>query len=203
MIIWGTRGITSTTQTGVFHCPRCGPQRAYSLRRVRRWFTLYFIPVIPLDTVGEYIECQQCAGTFGADVLTYDPAAAERQLVEQITRVLVVATLAAGPSSESRMATLQQTVSELTDVHVTAEELWKECRLAQSAGVQFVPYVQRVAGGFSETGKQKILAGAYRILSYSGGCLPPEEEIVRQLGAALGIASPVVDALLQKLKTIS
>lgn len=34
------------------------------------WFTLYFIPIIPLGTRGFYIECAQCAGTFGPEVLS-------------------------------------------------------------------------------------------------------------------------------------
>jgi hypothetical protein len=164
---------------------------------------LYFIPVIPLDVAGEYIECQQCAGTFGTDALSYDPAAAQRQIIEQIERVLVLAMLASGPPTEARVATLQQTVADLTDVHITAEEVWKEIRMAQDAGAQMVPFVQRIAPGFTDGGKQKLLAGAYRILASAGGVAPPDEEVLRQLGAALAMDRSLVEVLLQKLKTIA
>ena len=52
MIVFGTRGVTSTKETGPFNCLFCGDQRAYSRKSVRRFFTLYFIPVIPLDEMG-------------------------------------------------------------------------------------------------------------------------------------------------------
>ena len=31
---------------GAFHCPNCGGDRAYKLKIGRRWFTLFFVPVI-------------------------------------------------------------------------------------------------------------------------------------------------------------
>jgi len=69
LIIFGSRAITSEQARGEFLCPRCGPGQSYVHKSVRRFFTLYFIPLIPLNRVGEYIECQTCAGTFKVEVL--------------------------------------------------------------------------------------------------------------------------------------
>ena len=74
IVIYGTRGITSRVGAGRFNCPRCG-ESPYAHSVVRRWFTLFFIPLIPLNVAGDYVECQRCFGTYGARVLTYDPAA--------------------------------------------------------------------------------------------------------------------------------
>jgi len=54
MIIWGRRALTSTVFRGTSYCPECSQQRAYSRRRMRRFFTLYFIPLFPTKTLGEY-----------------------------------------------------------------------------------------------------------------------------------------------------
>ena len=43
MIIFGTRGVSSTTGSGRFYCPRCEQERPYHSKRMRRFFTLYFI----------------------------------------------------------------------------------------------------------------------------------------------------------------
>ena len=59
-IVFGWRGITYTIGKGSFHCPGCGCQQMYRHRRSRRFFTLYFIPLIPLDKIGEFVECQIC-----------------------------------------------------------------------------------------------------------------------------------------------
>lgn len=69
MIIFGTRSVESTIGNGFFYCPRCNTQRTYRLIGVNRWFTLYFIPVIPMGRIGRYVECDSCAGTFAEEVL--------------------------------------------------------------------------------------------------------------------------------------
>ena len=61
-IIFGTTGITMTKDQGQFFCPQCGDGNDFKHKRVRRFFTLYFIPLIPLDLMGEYIECSTCQG---------------------------------------------------------------------------------------------------------------------------------------------
>src|SRR6186713_1100709 len=73
MIIFGTRGVKSTMQEGEFMCPQCAATRTYKMKKVTKFFTLYFIPVIPLGRLGEYVECQTCKGTFVTRVLDYDP----------------------------------------------------------------------------------------------------------------------------------
>ncbi|HRX80347.1 MAG TPA: hypothetical protein P5307_14850 [Pirellulaceae bacterium] len=52
MIIWGSRGLTSVVENGQFHCPQCGTDRMFNLKQVRNFFTLYFIPLIPLNVAG-------------------------------------------------------------------------------------------------------------------------------------------------------
>ncbi len=71
MIIWGTRSMTGTCQKGRFVCPRCNGSSNFEEKRVRRWFTLYFVPLVPIGTSGYYVECQECRGTFKPEVLTY------------------------------------------------------------------------------------------------------------------------------------
>jgi hypothetical protein len=73
MIIWGWRALTKTVSRGNFFCPDCGQQQAYSRRLVRRFFTLYFIPLFPTKTLGEYIECDVCKNAYKDKVLEYNP----------------------------------------------------------------------------------------------------------------------------------
>ncbi|MBO2446544.1 TerB family tellurite resistance protein [Actinomadura barringtoniae] len=58
-----------TVSEGTFHCPQCGGDRAYRRRAGRRWFTLFFLPAIPLNRVGEAVECRTCRTRFGVSVL--------------------------------------------------------------------------------------------------------------------------------------
>ena len=70
MIIFGTRSRESVRRTGIFNCPRCGNSKTYKHKNVNRWFTLYFIPVIPMGRIGSYIQCGQCGATYSEAVLS-------------------------------------------------------------------------------------------------------------------------------------
>ena len=69
LIIFGTKGVTRTVGTGDFVCPACGRQAPYEHMRLRRYFTLYWIPLIPLDTVAEYVQCLNCRSKLDQKVL--------------------------------------------------------------------------------------------------------------------------------------
>lgn len=71
-IIFGTRGIAMKSMSGHFHCAYCGSNVPFHQKNVRRFFTLFFIPLIPLDTITSYVECQRCRGQFDVNVLNQD-----------------------------------------------------------------------------------------------------------------------------------
>lgn len=54
---------------GMFHCPNCGGDRHYRRKAGRRWFTLFFLPVIPLNKVGEVVVCDTCKTKYRPGVL--------------------------------------------------------------------------------------------------------------------------------------
>jgi hypothetical protein len=94
MIIFGTRGLTlNKGKPEQFFCPGCDGRRQYQRKKVQRFFTLYFIPVIPLDVLQESLQCLTCRQNYRTSVLQYDPTAQreaqETQLQENIRALLV------------------------------------------------------------------------------------------------------------------
>jgi len=69
IIIFGSRGVERKIDTGYFHCPSCQCDSPYSRKKITRFFTLYFIPLIPLGSVGEFVRCDQCGSDYATDVL--------------------------------------------------------------------------------------------------------------------------------------
>lgn len=78
LVILGTTAVTRTRGRGEFVCPECGVRRPYAHQRVQKRFAIFYVSILPLDELGEYIECQDCRGTFRTTVLD-DPAADARQ----------------------------------------------------------------------------------------------------------------------------
>ena len=70
IILFGTKVRYTTLSAGQFYCPQCKARRDYELRKARYWFTIYFIPLIPLKTLGEFVKCLTCGTNFQKDVLS-------------------------------------------------------------------------------------------------------------------------------------
>jgi uncharacterized tellurite resistance protein B-like protein len=189
LIIFGTRGVTYSAAEGQFHCPDCG-QSPYRHRRVRRFFTLYFIPLIPLDMLGEYVECGACQGTYQLGVLSYNPgaeaAAFEAQFHIAIRRTMVLMCLADGVVDPEEVATIQRVFGQIAKRQITAEEVHAEIASAQSDGR---PVHEFLAGGIAATlndsGKEMVIRAAFMVAAADGQFQDEEKQLLAQIGSAL------------------
>lgn len=102
MIIFGTRPKHKVLGEGQFFCPRCQAQRTYTHKQATRYFTLYFIPVVPVGKMGEFIECQGCGTAFEMQVLQQKPDRSSRQVALSLTQMIntIPARLRAGTPVE-------------------------------------------------------------------------------------------------------
>jgi hypothetical protein len=80
LVIWpigvGWKARPRTVQTGPFECqhPDCKGRRTsatqqYRVREYRNWIVVFYVPVIPLNTLGATIECASCKTAYSPDVL--------------------------------------------------------------------------------------------------------------------------------------
>ena len=88
MIIFGTRVRHKEIGEGQFFCPRCQARRAYKHKKASRYFALYFVPLIPMGELGEFVECQTCHTAFEPSVLQIkgpvQPGTSNAPLAQQI-----------------------------------------------------------------------------------------------------------------------
>ena len=76
-IIWGWTGKPETLAQGRFFCPACQSETEYDHQQMRTFFTIFFIPLIPLAAGQRYVECRQCKGTFVEAILDMPAIAAD------------------------------------------------------------------------------------------------------------------------------
>lgn len=69
MLVWGSKGKERELSEGQFFCPHCNNETWYKLKRVSKYFTLYFIPLFETKKLGEFVECQVCKNGFDPKVL--------------------------------------------------------------------------------------------------------------------------------------
>ena len=166
MIIWGTRGITSTIQSDRFHCPRCSTQTRCSLKQVRNFFTLYFIPLIPLNVAGKYVECETCGGTYSEAIMSHDPEKERQETQIQLLRIMILAALADGDVDQSERSEINKQYMELAGLPLPAATLDQEIALAREAQTDLNTFVGQMVGDLSPHGKAH---GGETCLSYDVG----------------------------------
>lgn len=67
--VFGSRPRTTETGRGNFVCPHCQQERPYVQNKMQNYFTLYFVPLIPLGNGQEVVECLHCGHVFEPEVL--------------------------------------------------------------------------------------------------------------------------------------
>jgi tellurite resistance protein len=189
LIIFGTRGVTSSVASGQFHCPSCVKKRTYVHKRVRRFFTLYFIPIIPLDVVGEYVECQHCTDTYNPAVLDFDPVKSERSMEAEfhtaVKRVMVLMMLADGKIDDEEVETIRMIYGKLTKGEITKEDVDREVAASKTDGRGLRQYLASVVGSLNEAGKEVVVKAAYFVAAADGNVSSEETNLLAELAGAL------------------
>lgn len=206
LIIFGTRGVRMRGDSGNFHCPECRSPRSYTHHKVRRFFTLYFIPVIPLDLVGEYVECDVCVGTFHPDVRNFRPqlqAPDNRQFNAEfhtaIKRIMVMMCLADGVVDDEEIETIKQIYGRLAKREISDEEVSDEIVAAMQANASVSDYLGGIVARLNDAGKEAVVTAAFYVAAADGEFQDEEQDLLEQIGQALELRPSHLNRILDKL----
>ena len=203
MIIFGSRGLTSVVETNQFHCPQCGTMRTGSLKQVRNFFTLYFIPLIPMGIAGRYIECDSCGGTYGEEILSYDPEVERQETQTQMLRVMVMAALADGEVDEDERRSIATQYQQFAGLPLAPATLDNEIAMARSSGANLNTYVGSFVENLSPHGKALVVSFAFHTMTASalarGQLQPGHQDQLTQLGKTLQIPDDQYVELIKQL----
>lgn len=205
LIIYGTRGVRMRGDSGSFHCPECRSQRSYTHHKVRRFFTLYFIPLIPLDLLGEYIECDLCVGTFHPDVrhfqaqLQGDRRQVEAEFQTAIKRVMVMMCLADGVVDDDEIETIKQVYGRIAKREISDEEVSDEIVAAMQDSRSVHEYLRGVVGRINDKGKELVVQAAFFVAAADGEFQDEEQELLADIGEALELRSGHFNQIIDEL----
>lgn len=206
-IIWGTRGITSTSESGQFHCPQCNARRSYSHKNVRRFFTLFFIPLIPLDKLGDYVECNTCRTTFNTRVLSIDPTAQQKRFDAEfqiaVKRVLVLMALADDVIDEKETEMIQSIYTKVTNTEITLNEVNAEIEVARNDKRGVHQFLSKMAGSLNASGKELVMQAAFFIAAADGEFQQEEIALLESIGKSLQMTPAHINGVLQQITSQS
>ncbi len=190
LIIFGLRVFYRTIAQGTFYCRRCGGDRQYRKRFGRRWFTLFFLPVIPLNSVGEHVQCSTCRTRYVPDVLNQPTTAQMQAALPAGMRAAVSAMLRSGdPASPvSRQRAIEAVIGAGTPGY-------NEAMLSADLMQPFEsirPALNQVGGQLTIQAREWYLAEVIRIAMADGPLTETERHAALAIGVDLGMTQAQV-----------
>ncbi len=190
LIIFGLRVFYRTIAQGTFYCRRCGGDRQYRKRSGRRWFTLFFLPVIPLNSVDEHVQCTTCRTRYVPDVLNQPTTAQMQAALPAGMRAAVSAMLRSGdPASPvSRQRAIEAVIGAGTPGY-------NEAMLSADLMQPFEsirPALNQVGRQLTIQAREWYLAEVIRIAMADGPLTETERHAALAIGVDLGMTQAQV-----------
>jgi uncharacterized C2H2 Zn-finger protein len=63
-MLWGLKSRAVKVGEGHFTCPQCGYWTTYTRQKEKYFFTVLFIPLYPIKSLVDYVECNHCKKHF-------------------------------------------------------------------------------------------------------------------------------------------
>jgi tellurite resistance protein len=171
-LVWGFKGRAAETAVGRFYCPDCGDHRDYRKMKVKRWFTLYWIPLFPTKDLGDHVECKTCKATYNEAVLSFDPKSSaekfEAAFATAAKRVMFKLALADGDIDDTEVAQITQAFSNIAKRDVDPADIAAELEMARDDTRTVQQYLDEVAAGLNDTGKELVLRSAIAVARADG-----------------------------------
>ena len=183
MIIWGSRTRFSKTDEGTFYCPQEQGDRPYEKKTAKQWFTLYFIPVFPMNEIGEVVECQTCKTQFDPRVLSLPTS---HELAHNLTMAMRHAAVAIIQADGFVLDVEKQaavTVMQRQDSGYAIDQLEQDLRTLPAADAQ--SYVAQCASSLDQFGKETLIGQLAYLAAIDGDVHASEVAVLEAIGVAL------------------
>lgn len=182
LFIWGFKARFTVLKSVFFACPRCGADRDGTLRQARRWFTFFFIPIVPLKLLSQFVECGTCKNRFDPRVLGVPTTAQISDDLLNATRVGVAAMVRAssneGPSRDAAVALMRDHIQQYDQSQLDVD-------LAASDTEQLMGWLRHLAGTLSPHGKEQFFSAMAGIALADGPLEEAERSLLESIGQAL------------------
>ena len=199
ILFFGWRIVFRTIGHGVFHCPHESADRDYRMRVARRWFHIFWLPIVPLKRFGEIVECETCNSRYEVDVLRIPTAAAIADSLARAMRMSVIDILRASSAVSSlqhhaALAILRRYVPDLSD-----NDLHSDVISLETASLH--EHLQHIAPVLNDLGKESLVGNCAWVAVADGALNSTGRIVLEQLGADLGMTPAhirgVIDSVLE------
>ena len=191
LLIFGIKVRYVPMEAGTFHCPGEGGDRDYTLLEARRWFTLFFVPLVRLGLLGYVVQCDSCHAHFDQRTLHLPTSASMEHKIEVAARALFGALAGSHPEPDRVAAELEEFLGCpaycATDLVAHARILTPGQREEALAGAGQV---------LDPAGSEGLLLSAASAAVHAHTISPKHRAILLEAGSALGLTPIHVEGIM-------
>lgn len=159
---------------------------------MKKWFTLYWIPLFPTSDLGQYVECQSCKGTFNDRILSFDPKGSQEKFEAEFAiaakRVMFKMALADGEVDQGEIDQIAQAFSNIVKREIAHEDIAAELETARNDTRSMQEFLQDVAPNLNDMGRELVLRSAIAVAKADGNV--DDREVAELHEAALALELP-------------
>jgi zinc-ribbon family len=205
MIIWGFRVIMRVLSSGAFFCPKEDGDRPYQLKSQQRFFTIFFIPLIPLKKFDNLVECQSCRTLYKESVLQRPTATAQSSNMAEVVRVATVSMLRTSPQTDVALAAKanEQGLRHINEYYPTYDASALATDVAQLDVTALPSMLTNIAAFSDPQHKEGVLTRlTLTALGGKGSLTESERSLLNNVGMTLGLTPPhargVIDSVVEQ-----
>ena len=205
--IAGTRGDTTTFATGEFYCPECNARTQYHHDQVHEKATVFFIPIVNLRLLGEYIECQNCVNTYKMEILDYDPEQEQKEIeaiyLEGIKKVMTTMMLADGKIDGNEKSMMKDIYNKIADSTLSDNDIDKEIKSCKANPVDLDNCLKELFSYLNESGRETIIKAAYWVSIADGEVDKREGKLLIKMAKRFQISSAHLKGIISEVNEIT
>ncbi len=208
MIIYGYAPKTIEVDHGKFLCPVCVREELYTKMVIKRYFTLYFIKIFPIDIMLTYIKCGLCGGEFKEEVLELSKEI-EREIDQNLSDLsnavlyaLISIAQADGRITDFEVKKIQEISMAIFKQSIDKEniiELSKDVMLYQKT----VTILKRIAQHIPHKQKALVVLAMTFVAISDNEFSPQELRSITQFGSLLGILPMEINSIIAGITELS
>ncbi len=211
MIIWGTKGrISPHSNSDVLEkaCPECSHD--LKLSNLKRWFTLYFIPVFPYSTVDTFYYCKKCESSFKQEAREALLSSGENkdQLLEQARKIMAVSLVSClvymsqvdGSVDSSEQKLIDETINEFERLQGELREIAHTISQRDDARDVVHHNLRTASEILTSEAILVMMAEVAKMVLADGSIDEAEEKLMKEFLLVAGLPSETYALMMDKVK---
>ena len=200
MILIGTMNWSSTLNRGMFQCPNCQTRESYRQKTSRPFLTLYFIPVLPIGGLEEFVQCGRCKEAFDPAILATNmlhsstdnqasgAASANKSAApgrddsfeKELLTVIALIMIEDGQVTEAEISVARKLYESITRISISREELGRTCSQVRIRHVHLPSLLTSAAQRRTHEEKLLIVQAMFGVAGADGAISPGRLQALMQ-----------------------